>query len=63
MALCPCALESWLQLGMSRCASLVQCWEDVEDVKREVEIMESLKGHPHIIRISNPLRTARYATG
>lgn len=29
----------------------LQCWEDVEDVKREVAIMESLKGHPFIISI------------
>ena len=32
---------------------LLQCWSDVEDLRREVAILELLSGHDHIVSISD----------
>ena len=32
---------------------LSQCWSDVEDLRREVAILELLRGHDHIVSISD----------
>ncbi|CAI5507659.1 unnamed protein product [Closterium sp. Naga37s-1] len=29
----------------------LQCWDDVDDVKREVHVLETLRGHPHVVSI------------
>ncbi|CAI7879655.1 unnamed protein product [Closterium sp. NIES-53] len=29
----------------------LECWDDVDDVKREVQVLETLRGHPHVVSI------------
>ncbi|CAI5467623.1 unnamed protein product [Closterium sp. Yama58-4] len=29
----------------------LECWDDVDDVKREVHVLETLRGHPHVVSI------------
>ena len=41
----------------------VQCWEDVEDVRREVKVMELLKEHPNVIQLVDTLEDDKVMQG
>ncbi|CAI5528391.1 unnamed protein product [Closterium sp. Naga37s-1] len=40
-----------LYLYPSQTPFALQCWDDVDDVKREVHVLETLRGHPHVVSI------------
>ena len=45
------------------CLPAPQCWEDVEDVRREVEVLETVKSHPYIVSIIDTMEDEKVRRG